>query len=113
MSILGSLRVPVTAVVASLVMVGCSKAPPATDTGPDAQVKEQQTGLLAQVTISPDSAVAIAKARVPGRIIEADLEQENGKLVYSFDIKVVGEDELTEVAVDALSGALLKVEPES
>lgn len=113
MSILRSLRVPVTAVVASLVMAGCSKAPPVTDTGPDAQVKEEETGLLAQATISPDSAVAIAKARVPGRIVEAELEQEDGKLIYSFDIKVVGKDELTEVDVDALSGMVVKVEPEN
>ena len=109
MSILRTLRLPVTLVVAGVVMAGCSKAPP--DTGPDAQVKEEQTGLLAQATVSPDSAVAIAKARVPGRIVEAELENEDGKLVYSFDIKVVGQDALTEVDVDALSGMVLKVEP--
>lgn len=111
MSVMRSLRVPVTAMVAGLVMAGCSKTPP--DTGPDAQVKEAQTGLLAQATISPDSAVAIAKARVPGRIVEAELEQDGGTLIYSFDIKMVGKDELTEVNVDALSGAVIKVEPEN
>ena len=113
MSILRSLRLPVTLVAAGLVMAGCSKTPPVTDSGPDAQVKEEQTGLLAQATVSPDSAAALAKARVPGRIVEAELEQENDKLVYSFDIKEVGKDALTEVDIDAATGAVLKVEPEN
>jgi uncharacterized membrane protein YkoI len=111
-SILRSLRLPVTAVVMGLVMAGCAKSSPVTDAGPDAQVVETEGGLLSQATITPDSAMAIAKARVPGRVAKAELEKEDGKLIYSFDIKVVGKDDITEVHVDAGTGAVLKVDPE-
>jgi uncharacterized membrane protein YkoI len=113
MSIMRSIRLPVTLVAAGLLIAGCAKNAPVTDTGPDAQVKEEQTGLMARAAISPDSAAVIAKGRVPGRIVEAELEEENGTLVYSFDIKTVGKDILTEVDIDAASGAILKVEPEN
>ncbi len=93
-----------------LVFAACSRNIP--DTGPDAVVTEEETGLFAQAAIPADSAVAIAKARVPGRIAKAELEKEDGALIYSFDIKVAGKDGVTEVHVDAKTGAILKVEGE-
>ena len=39
--------------------------------------------------------------------------QEDGKLVYTFDIKVPGKSGYEEVEVDAMMGTVLKVEHES
>lgn len=50
---------------------------------------------------------------VPGRVAKAELEKEDETLIYSFDTKVVGKDGVTEVHVDAKTGAVLKVEGES
>jgi uncharacterized membrane protein YkoI len=101
----------VSGMLGVLVIAGCSRN--VADSGPDAVVKEEEAGLMAQATVTSDSAIAIAKARVPGRIVEAELEREGTALVYSFDIKVVGDDELTEVDVDANTGAILKVSGDS
>ncbi len=92
------------------VFAACSRDIP--DSGADAVMTEEATGLLAQAAIPADSAVAIAKARVPGRIAKAELEKEDGALIYSFDIKVAGKGGVTEVHVHANTGAVLKVEGE-
>ena len=102
------IRFPLSLAVAGLALAGCAKNEP--DTGVDAKVTEEETGLFAQAAISADSAMAIAKARVPGRVTEAELEREDNALIYSFDIKVPGKSGTTEVHVDARTGAILKVE---
>ena len=59
--------------------------------------------LTLATTISMQQARKIALARVPnGSIQSAELEKENGKLIYSFDIKKAGA--ITEVNVDAKNG---------
>ena len=56
--------------------------------------------------ISFEDAMRAALARVPGRIVEAELEVEEGCLVYTFEI--VGADkEVGEVMIDAGSGEVL------
>jgi len=55
------------------------------------KVKEDKPGLLKRAKISPDSAIKLAAAAVPsGRITAGEIEEEKGKLIYSFDIKVPG-----------------------
>ncbi len=72
------------------------------------KVKEATPGLAAQATITADSARKLALAQVPrGRIAEAELEEENGTLVYSFDIKTSGKSGIDEVLIDAKTGALI------
>lgn len=97
------------------------------DDGGPVTVTEEEPGLLAQATIQPDSAVALARARVPeGRFEKAEIEREDGRLIYSFDMTAgeEGEEEaeeaeeaggemITEVHVDALSGAILSVTEEA
>lgn len=102
------IRFPLVAAVATMALIGCTKNEP--DTGIDAKVTEEEAGLFAQAAISADSAVTIAKARVPGRITKAELEKEDNVLIYSFDIKVAGKKATTEVHIDAASGAVLKVD---
>ena len=82
------------------------------------KVVEDEPGLLAQASVSPDSAVALARAQVrEGEIEKAEIEQEDGRLIYSFDFSdEEGEEEggeITEVHVDALTGAILSVVQEA
>ncbi|MFN8581801.1 MAG: PepSY domain-containing protein [Gemmatimonadaceae bacterium] len=78
------------------------------------QGKAKPNPRTASARISEDSARAIALAQVPGgRVIEAELEKEHGKLIWSFDVKVVGKSGVEEVQIDATSGALVSHEHES
>jgi uncharacterized membrane protein YkoI len=67
--------------------------------------------LAAQAKITMDEARKTALERVPGTIEEGELEKEHGKLIYSFDIRTT--DGITEVQVDANSGAVVSVEKET
>lgn len=76
-------------------------------------MKEATAGLLAQATVTPDSARTIALARVAkGRIAQQEIEMEKGKLLYSFDIKVPGRSGIEEVQIDAKSGEFIGREHE-
>lgn len=76
-------------------------------------IVEDVPGLLARAAVSPDSAIAIALNRVQGKIEKAEIEEEDGELIYSFDIGVGGEDGITEVHVDAMMGTVLSIEHEA
>ena len=70
--------------------------------------------LVKEAKISEDVAAATALKAVPGgKIDKLELEKEDGKLLYSYDIKVVGKTGVEEVHVDAISGELLKSVHES
>ena len=70
--------------------------------------------LRAQAKISGDSAKHVALAQVPnGKIRSGELENEKGKLIYSFDIKVAGKSGVEEVDVDANTGAVVAHEHET
>jgi uncharacterized membrane protein YkoI len=76
-------------------------------------IKEDKPGLWQKATISPDVAMRTALTRVPGgRITEAELEEEDGRLIYSFDVRVDGRAGYDEVHVDARTGEVVKVEHE-
>jgi uncharacterized membrane protein YkoI len=77
------------------------------------KISEDKKGLWAQATLAPEAAMRIALARVPGgTITEAELEEEDGRLIYSFEIKVAGKSGEEEVHVDAKTGAIVKQEHE-
>ena len=77
-------------------------------------MKEEKPGLLAHARVTPDSARRLAVAQVAnGVIYEEEIEEEHGKLVYSFDIKVRGRRGVEEVQIDALSGAMVSHEHET
>jgi len=73
----------------------CNNAPPT--------IPGKQPCKLAKIK---DSAAAdSARRAVPGAHIQAlELENEGGKLVYSFDMKTPGKDGIDEVNVDAMTG---------
>lgn len=77
-------------------------------------ISEDEHGLLAQATIKPDSAMLVARGRVPGgHITKGEIENEDGKLVYSFILKVAGKAGVEEVNVDARTGAVVSIEHEN
>ncbi len=77
-------------------------------------VKEEKAGMLKLAKVTPSAATSTALAKVPGgKVQSAEIEKEDGKLVYSFDIKVTGKSGIEEVLVDAMSGAVVSVEHES
>jgi uncharacterized membrane protein YkoI len=64
--------------------------------------------------VSADSARAIALAEVPGAKVKShELEHENGKYVYSFDLAVPGKSGIEEVQVDAMTGKVVSHEHET
>ena len=76
--------------------------------------KEDQAKLMSQAKIAKVDAEKIALGQVPGGTIkEGELEQEKGKLIWSFDIATPGTKDITEVNVDALTGKVIAVEKET
>jgi len=78
-------------------------------------VKEEKPGLLKKAKITAEAAIATAQAILPNaKIASAEIEQEDGKLIYSFDFKTAGKSGIDEVNVDAMTGKQVgKVEHES
>jgi len=63
--------------------------------------------------ISKANAEKIALAKVPNGVIkEGELEKEHGKLIWSFDIATPGSKKITEIHVDANTGAVIATEEE-
>jgi len=54
----------------------------------------------------------IALKQATGKIKSSELEKENGKWIYSFDIRN-SKGTITEVNIDAYSGAVISVEEEN
>jgi uncharacterized membrane protein YkoI len=72
------------------------------------KVKETKPGLLKKAKITPDSAIAVAKAKLPKATLDAgEIEEEGGKLIYSFDFKTPGKSGIDEVNIDAMTGKLV------
>lgn len=70
--------------------------------------------LEAKAKISKAAATKIALAKVPGgKVKDSELEEENGKLIWSFDIATKGSKDITEVAVDAITGEVVSVATET
>ena len=65
--------------------------------------------------------IAIADARakalslVAGNLVKEELEQENGRWIYSFEIKPTGEKgkSIKEVNIDADTGVLISIDTEN
>ncbi len=96
--------------------VACTAAMAATAAAQSAQSTTQPThpktdipaNLAREAKISLDSARAIAMHRIPtGTIQSQELERENGRLIYSFDIKVPGKSGIDEINVNAVTGAMV------
>jgi uncharacterized membrane protein YkoI len=77
-------------------------------------MKEERPGLLNKAKITAAAATATAQARVPkGKIVSAEIEEEGGKLLFSFDVRTKGKTGIDEVNVDATTGKVTNVQHES
>jgi len=63
----------------------------------------------AKVTI--DQAIKTASEKVPGKVVEAELEKKHDTLVWEVEV-VTAENKVMEVHIDAESGAVIAVEEE-
>jgi uncharacterized membrane protein YkoI len=104
----------IIALLVMLIPAGLAQAQTPAPAAAQVTVKEESPGLLAAAKITPAAATRTAAARVPaGKIQGAEIEKEDGKLIYSFDIAVPHEDGVREVHVDAVTGKVIAEEHES
>ena len=74
----------------------------------------KQARLEAEAKIARVDAEKTARQQVPnGTIKEGEIEKEHGRLIWSFDLAVLGTRDVKEVAVDALTGQVVAVEKET
>ena len=87
-------------------------ARPAQDT--TVTVKEAKPGYRAEAKVDGKTAMRTALGRVPGgKIQQAELEKEHGRLVYAFDIGQTGKPGVEEVMVDARTGKVVSAKHET
>ena len=96
------ISMPVTSIVFGLL---CAAAVNAAET---------QQQLQSEAKISESTARATALARVPHGVVQSsELERENGKLLWSYDVKTPASKNITEVQVDAITGTIIDVDVET
>lgn len=95
------------ALTAFLVLPGMAVYAAPTDLKGSIQIKRtEEADLVDMAKISLDQAVKDALQAVPGKAVRAELEEENGYLVYG--VEVVGANhQATDVKVDAGTGKIL------
>ena len=72
------------------------------------KLEETKPGLLKKARVTFEAATATAQAKLPkAKVAAAEIEEENGKLIYSFDFRTEGKSGIDEVNVDALTGKLV------
>ena len=65
--------------------------------------------LVKDATVTIDQAIKTASEKVPGTVVEAELETKHGKTVW--EVEVLGADgNVTEVHIDAGTGAVIDTE---
>ena len=67
--------------------------------------------LQAKAKLTSDEAQAIALKEVPGTVIESELEDEDGVVVYGFEIQST--NGVQDVKIDAATGKVVKVEADN
>jgi hypothetical protein len=97
-----------------LVLIAVAAAVPAL-AAQGVKVEESKPGLLKKAKVTSEAAIATAQAKLPNaKLKAAEIEEENGKLIYSFDFETAGKTGIDEVNIDAITGKQVgKVEHES
>ena len=98
------------ALVAAMLTIG---------TAASASAQAAKKEATSQAILRKEAKIAEADARktalgaVPGGKVQShELERENGRLIYSYDIKVAGKSGVEEVNVDAKTGQIVAHEHE-
>lgn len=77
--------------------------------GKEGDETKKAVGMAKTAKVTIEQAIKAATEKVPGKVIEAELEEKRGKAVW--EVEVVGDDgKVTEVHVDADSGAVVATE---
>jgi len=78
------------------------------------ETEESPAALQKEAKITEAAARATALKQVPtGTVKKFELERENGKLIYSYDISVPGKTGIEEVAINAIDGTVVAHEHET
>jgi Peptidase propeptide and YPEB domain len=101
-------------VVSALVVAGAALAPIAAQQPNPGYKRDLPAALVKQATVPEQDAAKTALAQVAnGRIQAVELENETGRLIYSYELKVPGRSGIEEVNVNAKTGAVVNTEHES
>ena len=109
-------RITTSFAVPALLVLGAAIAPLTAQSSqqPHSYKRDLPAALVKQATVSESDAAKTAEARVKhGRIEAVELENEGGKLIYSYELKVAGKSGVEEVNVDAKTGKVVSTEHES
>ena len=95
-------------------LVAAAVGPLAAQAGPTPRYKRDLPAkLLAKATVKEADAAKIAQAKFPNARIQAvELENEDGRLIYSYELKTAGKSGIDEVNVNARTGKLVNTEHE-
>lgn len=74
------------------------------DDGNDAETAGDQAALAKRTTVTEAQAIAAASAKVAGKVVKVELEDEAGEVLYSIEF-----DSGQDAEVNATTGAVLKV----
>ena len=88
---------------------GCNAKVEDENDADDANEKTNQSKYAKEAKITMAEARAIALKKVPGTILEEDLEKEDGRLQYAFDV-CSENNQIFDVEIDAKTGEALKAE---
>lgn len=77
----------------------------------EAHEQAEQAKLAREATITREEAELKPLGKISGTITEGEIEKEDGKLLWSFDIKN-SQDQMIDVEVDAKKGEVLKAQPD-
>jgi uncharacterized membrane protein YkoI len=77
----------------------------------DEKEKHGKAEMAAAAKVTIDQALKTASDKVPGKVIEAELEMKHKRLVWDIEV-VTADKKVMEVHIDADTGAVIDVEEE-
>ena len=108
-----SLAVPALLAIGAAISPAAAQAKHATHQSASYK-RDLPAALTKEATVSESDAAKTAESRVRnGRIEAVELENEKGKLIYSYELKAPGKPGVEEVNVDAKTGEVVSAEHES
>ena len=80
-----------------------------------ANTTTEQAKLQKEAKISMEEAkeIALKHVKKDSKIESSELERENGKLIYSFDVREPNRKDVTEVNVNAMDGKIVAIHHEN
>ena len=92
----------------SLITLGAVSAQETKHTGSIQVRNVDEVGFVDLAKIPFNSAISTALTAVPGKVLKAELENENGFLVYGVEI-AKADRQIADVKIDAGNGKILKI----